>query len=109
MKKFFEYRFIDFDMVIRFVALEGNGRVFARREIVRMAKKLHLQAWSMPPYDDRVYVTVRSRRDKERWWELIKYINGKRFNRRCTNNGWWNAHELERELEMWERAVKGGE
>lgn len=73
---------------ITFERLRGNGLVFARRETLRMANKLHIDA-VFGICHDTVEIWLYSRKDENRLAELWKYVSGRRFQRRILNNGWW--------------------
>lgn len=73
---------------LTFDGLKGNGLVFARRETLRMARRLHLVACYGYSYDT-IDIGIYSKRDERRLAELWKYIRGTRFTRRVLNNGWW--------------------
>lgn len=72
---------------INFLHLCGNGRRFACREICRMCRKLHI-VYSTNHFDS-VTVFLYTRKDRNRYEELCKWLSGKTFNHRCLNNGYW--------------------
>lgn len=75
---------------LTFEGLNGNGLIFARRETLRMARRLRLVAcygWQSDTIDIGLY----SKKDEKRLSELWKYCTGQRFQRRILNNGWWRT------------------
>lgn len=69
--------------------LYGNGAVFAYREALRMAKKLHMVTKEYDIERRSFCVRITTNKDVKRLEELWKYLTGKTFNKRILNNGWW--------------------
>lgn len=69
--------------------LYGNGAVFAYREALRAAKKLHMVTKEYGIERGSFCVRIATNKDVKRLEELWKYLTGKKFNRRILNNGWW--------------------
>ena len=74
--------------LVSFEGLRGNGLIFARRETVRAARRLHLVC-DYSFVHDTVIVSIYTARDENRLAELWKYLRGTRFQRKILNNGYW--------------------
>lgn len=70
------------------VKLHGNGAKFAYRAALRAAKKLHMVT-DENANNDFFRVRITTNKDVKRLEELWKYLTGKTFNKRISNNGWW--------------------
>lgn len=71
-----------------FEGLRGNGLIFARRETMRMARRLQLPAcYGWQP--DTIDIGIFTKKDERKMGELWKYVSGRCFQRRIRNNGFW--------------------
>lgn len=73
---------------VHFNGLCGNGLTYARRDTLRVARKLHLVA-NRTVFCDVIEVKLYTRKDENRLAELWKYLCGRKFQAKCLNNGCW--------------------